>query len=375
MKNVALIFGGQSAEHEISIISAMQILNGFTKEEFNLIPLFLSRENELFIVEGKCQSGDFKNPKENKKLKPAEFKFGQPFLVYKQKIFKKNIKIDAAILATHGGVGEDGSLVALLKFCKIPVSAGNVCGQAVGYDKVISKLVLKSAKIPVIDCLFYYKNEWDNSPTKILDAIKKLRFPVIVKPARQGSSIGISVCKTIKDVVSAINLSLEFDNKFLVERAIENFSEFNCSVIGVSGNDPLVSEVSEAKKVHEILTFEDKYIGSNKKAPTKTKAPESIKLEHSSINPKVTSLIKKYSYEAFNLLNLSGVIRIDFIYDKSHKKLYLNEINTVPGSLAYYFWGDKIGDINYLVSKLVEIAETSYFNEVKINQDLITNIL
>lgn len=381
MRNVALIFGGESAEHEVSIITAMQILNGYTKEEFNLIPLFLSKNNTWFLGERGLTPKDYINPENNKALKKVEFVFGcNAFKIVKSK--KQPLHFDCAILATHGGAGENGELISLLNFVKIKV-AGDYLGQALGYDKIMAKMICQSQKINTLPFKWFYLSEWKLSPINILKEIKKLGLPVIVKPDRQGSSIGVSVCKTMSEIVQAVNLAFEFDSKVIVEPALTNFREFNCSCLGIAGEKILVSDVDEPAKIHDILTFEDKYVGSSKISGKQkiskpvSKATGSLdKMPRSFLNDqKLVERIKTISQRITRLLNLNGVVRIDYLYDCKKKKVYFNEVNTVPGSLAFYFW-QKVGiNINELVAMLVKIADKQAENSIDINPDFITKII
>jgi len=376
MKNVALIFGGRSAEHEVSVITALQILKGYTKEEINLFPLFLSKSNEFFIADKSCILTDFKNPESSKHFTPVYLRVGSPDLFLVSKPKKKAITVDCAVIATHGGIGENGELVAMLKASKIPASSGNCLGVAAGYDKVITKAVAKSINIPTVNGVWFYKQEWENAPTKLISQIKKLKLPVIVKPARQGSSIGITVCHDTREIVKAINLALEFDNKILVENALTNFSEFNCAALGQAGGNILLSGVDEPKKYHEILSFEDKYVGDSKtKGQKASKASGLEAVERKFVtNPKIVAKIKDYTARIMRELGLIGVIRVDYLYDIKRKTIYLNEINTVPGSLAYYFWDKSNICVTDLVDHLIEIAESAAASELVIKEDFITHL-
>ena len=376
MVNVALIFGGKSAEHEVSIISAMQILNGYTKEEINLFPLFLSKNNVWFLGEKGMESRDFINPERNKKLKEVKLVVGQNS-IFSKNLKKQLIKVDYAILATHGGIGENGELLSLLSLCSIPV-AGSALGQAVGFDKVVAKQICLSQKIPTLPFIWFFKAEWERMPTKIISKIKKLKFPVIIKPDRQGSSIGITVAKTMSEVVAAVNLALEFDNKIIIESALVNFREFNCACLGISGEKTLVSRVDEPKKIHDILTFEDKYLGQGKKSG-KGVAQKSGSLKGMNkellTDKKLEEKIQQISLELMRLFNLSGVVRFDYLFNPKNKRLYFNEVNTVPGSLAFYLWCDYGIDINELVTKLVTQAKTLEKNKTIIKEDFITHLI
>lgn len=389
MKNVALIFGGRSTEHEVSIITALQILNGYTKEEFNILPIFIDKSNKFYLADkNQLKIEDFKHSKLDTKIfTRIYFKVGSNKIYY-AKNNKPILTIDVCINACHGGEGENGNLTAMLEMCGIPSSCGNTLGMAVGFDKVASKLMLKASKISVIDCVWFYKETWENEPTKIIADLSKKKYPLIVKPARQGSSIGISVAHNPKELIEAIKVAFEFDSKVLIEKALKNFSEYNCSAIGFAGGEIEVSKVDELARLHEILSFEDKYVGGGKNSQS-SKLGKSLSVKggekfRGSLagsrreflkNEKLVQKIRSMTIKAMQVLNLSGVIRVDYLFDNKRKKLYLNEINTIPGSLAFYFWTQENIDINKLIEKLVVIATLNFEHKFNVKTEYITKLI
>ena len=379
MQNIIIVFGGKSAEHEVSVITATQIINGYTKEEFNILPIFLDKENNFYLVnKSKAVLKDYaKYPLDKSLFKKVFFKQNKPNIYLASNPKKCFAKIDACINCCHGGIGENGELCAILNNSYIPVSSAGVFGLSASYDKVATKFLIKGAGLPVLDFEYFYKHEWENSPTKILERLKKLKFPLIVKPAQQGSSIGITKAKSIKELVVAIKLALEFDNKVLVEKAIKHFREFNCSALGVCGQETKVSSVDEPIKLHDILTFEDKYIAGGKNSKTGAKKTEGLASEKREFLPSgnLCTQIKNTTNLAMRLFNLSGVIRVDYLFDTKKKKLYLNEINAVPGSLAYYFWTKDGININDMVGLLVSIAKENKAQLFNLNADYQVRLL
>ena len=378
MQNIIIVFGGRSAEHEVSVITATQIINGYTKEEFNILPIFLDKNNDFYLVnKAKVSLKDYtKEPLDKDIFKRVFFKNNSPNLFLANSPKKPFAKIDACINACHGGIGENGELVALFNSYNIPISSAGVLGLSSTYDKVATKFILKGAGLAVLDFVYVYKQEWESFPTKILEKLSKLKFPLIVKPACQGSSIGINKVSSAKDLVVAIKLALEFDNKVLVEKAIKNFREFNCSALGVCGEEVMVSSVDEPVKMHDILTFEDKYKGEqkNKIGAKKTGSMAGAKREFLP-SGKLCTEIKNTTKTVMRFFNLSGVIRADYLYDENKKRLYLNEINAVPGSLAYYFWEKENIDINYLVEILVKIAKQNKQMQFCLKEEYLTKLL
>ncbi|MBQ7452804.1 MAG: hypothetical protein IJS68_00870 [Clostridia bacterium] len=378
MENLAIIFGGDSAEHEISVITALQIISGYTKEEFNVLPIFLSKNGEWFLAkrEGLCGHDFAQTPLSPHKFKKVFLRLGQNLLFFASGRKRKPIKIDVCINCCHGGLGENGNLVAILSECNIPVSSQGALGLGATYDKVFSKLVLKGANIETLDCVKIYKDEWETAPTKIISTLEKMRYPLIVKPARQGSSIGVSVAKTPTDLVKAIKLALEFDTKVLVEKALTNFIEFNCSALGAVGLEPImVSKVDCPKRIHEILSFEDKYVSGQKKRGKGIKSFSLAGQQREFLKGGLEKKIQDTTIKVMEAFELSGVIRVDYLYDIKRKKLYVNEVNSVPGSLAFYFWIKEGLEINDLVEKLIKIAKYNYQKRFVLNKDFHTSIL
>ena len=379
MQNIILVFGGKSAEHEVSVITATQIINGYTKEEFNILPIFLDKNNNFYLVDkNNVLLKDYANYPLNKSLfKKVFFKPHKPYIYLSSKPQKVFCNIDACINCCHGGIGENGELCAILNSANIPTSSAGVFGLAASYDKVATKYLIKGAGLPTLDFEFIYKQEWEVCPTKILETLLKQKFPLIVKPARQGSSIGINKVASVKDLVAAINIAFEFDNKVLVEKAIKSFREFNCCALGVCGEDIKISSVDEPYIVHDILTFEDKYVTSAKNNKTCSKKAGSMASEKREFLPsgKLCTEIKNTTKLAMRLFNLSGVVRVDYLYDTKKKKLYLNEINAVPGSLAYYFWAKDGININELVEQLVDIAKKNKSQMFNLNAEYAVRLL
>lgn len=386
---IAFVFGGKSAEHEVSVISAMQIINGYTQEENSILPVFLDKNNDFYLVDiKKTELKDFATfPLNEKKFVKVYLRPNSNWL-YQAKNNKKVDEIDVCVNICHGGIGENGELVALFDLCNIPISSSDALAMGAGFDKVATKLMLKSSGIDTLDCIWFYRDEWENYPTKIIKELSKFKYPLIIKPARQGSSIGISVAHNARELVKSVKLAFEFDGKVLVERALEKFCEYNCSALGRAEGKIMVSEVDEPKRIHEILSFEDKYISGQKdsfcagqdhsaQGIKSGQDARSLKMSGSLAGQqrnflstgKLVEKIKKQTQQAFKILGLSGVARIDFLFDVKRKRLYLNEINTVPGSLAFYFWSRKDIDINALVGHLVEVAVERSAERYKLTYD------
>lgn len=398
METIGFIFGGKSAEHEVSVITAMQIISAYTKEECNVLPIFLDKSNNWFVFDAKNVAlSDFAREKLDAKIfTPVRLDKGEKCLILQRGKRAEKIKLDACVNLCHGGLGENGQLVGEFEACGIPISSGDSIGLGVAFDKVLSKFLCAADGIPVLPCVWFFKDEWENAPTKIIGELNRMKFPLIVKPARQGSSIGISRVNNATELVSAVRVAFEFDNKVLVEHAIENAREFNCSALGMAGDDVMISDVDEPIKKHQFLSFEDKYIGDVKGASISkfcdTKDADGAKggdlnggikggalsASGGRIYLKDAKLVKKVrelTAQAFRLHGLRGVCRVDFLFDPKRKKLYLNEINTIPGSLAFYFWTRAGMNTIAFVDHLIKIAKTANARKAELKDEYITKLL
>lgn len=398
METIGFIFGGKSAEHEVSVITAMQIISAYTKEECNVLPIFLDKSNNWFVFDAKKVAlSDFAREKLDAKIfTPVRLDKGEKCLILQRGKRAEKIKLDACVNLCHGGLGENGQLVGEFEACGIPISSGDSIGLGVAFDKVLSKFLCAADGIPVLPCVWFFKDEWENAPTKIIGELNRMKFPLIVKPARQGSSIGISRVNNATELVSAVRVAFEFDNKVLVEHAIENAREFNCSALGMAGDDVMISDVDEPIKKHQFLSFEDKYIGDVKGASISkfcdTKDADGAKggdlnggIKGGALSAsggriylkdaKLTKKVRELTAQAFRLHGLRGVCRVDFLFDPKRKKLYLNEINTIPGSLAFYFWTRAGMNTIAFVDHLIKIAKTANARKAELKDEYITKLL
>ncbi len=398
METIGFIFGGKSAEHEVSVITAMQIISAYTKEECNVLPIFLDKSNNWFVFDAKKVAlSDFARDKLDAKIfTPVRLDKGERCLILQRGKRAEKIKLDACVNLCHGGLGENGQLVGEFEACGIPISSGDSSGLGVAFDKVLSKFLCAADGIPVLPCVWFFKDEWENAPTKIIGELNRMKFPLIVKPARQGSSIGISRVNNATELVSAVRVAFEFDNKVLVEHAIENAREFNCSALGMAGDDVMISDVDEPIKKHQFLSFEDKYIGDAKgasiskfcdakdaggdkggdlKGGIKGGALSASGGRTYLKDVKLAKKVRELTAQAFRLHGLRGVCRVDFLFDPKRKKLYLNEINTIPGSLAFYFWTRAGINTIAFVDRLIKIAKTANARKAELKDEYITKLL
>jgi len=360
--NIAIVFGGKSFEHDVSIVTAKQIYN-VANVKHNVSLVYIDKNDNFTLYANKefCFD-DFKG---NHKFLPLHFDSGR--LIYKNGIMSKSVKIDCAIVCCHGGNGENGVVQSALSMAKIPVSSGSQFALACAMNKWQTKNMLKALKINTINGVLVHSQ---NDTQKTIELVEtNLSYPVIVKPNNGGSSIGIEIAKNREELQKALQIGFCFDSQCLVETALENFEEYNQAVLGCDDNVEL-SYIECPTKAKDILSFEDKYLSSSSKTKCGMKGVKRKKINLSAF---VKKRIDEYSQKIFCEFSFFGVVRIDYIYDKINKKLYVNEINSVPGSLAIYFFAEKHSAL-WFVDKLIEIAIKKYKENLKINKNYATKL-
>lgn len=377
--NVAVVFGGKSVEHEVSIISGTQLIENMDRSKYQPIPIYLSKDNEFYYAKEMEKVSFFKVPDLSRipnMAKRVEWlkQKDQVNLVYTTKLgrMKKLYTIDLVILSVHGTNCEDGTLAAYFDFLNLPYVGSDHLASSMAQNKVITKKILEHAGLPVIPYVSFYQKEYDLQPIQVIERCEKLNYPLIVKPATLGSSIGINRCEDQNQLQEAIREAFKYDDQVLVERAITDMKEYNCAVLG-NRNGCQSSYVEEVLKQDEILSYRDKYIGGRKGSSkgmvsTRRKIPADIP-------ETLTTQIKELAEQTFLTIGNSGVSRIDFIYDEKEKKVYMNEINTIPGSFAYYLWNGE--ELNYtkLIDELIKIALEDYKRKETLTFTYDTNIL
>ncbi|MCM1053962.1 MAG: D-alanine--D-alanine ligase [Bacteroides sp.] len=359
---VGVFFGGKSVEHEVSVISAIQAYNAFDREKYDVIPVYISKENEFYTGEDVGKIEEYRNiPALLKKSSRVIIvnEGGRTKLVrYPMKKFGDSTaaEIDVAFPVVHGTNVEDGALQGYFQTLNIPYAGCDVVSSAVGMDKYVMKAVLRDNGIPVLDCVTVNASEYAKNPDEVIFGIEeKIGLPAIVKPINLGSSVGIRIGRDREGLNEALDHAFTFSGRVLVERAVTNLREINCSVCGDRDNAE-ASECEEPVGSDEILSFEDKYTSGGAK-DTKSSGMASLKRKiPADISKEMREEIRELSVKAFQCLGCSGVSRIDFMIDADENKVYLNEINTIPGSLAFYLW-EAVG-VKYpqLLDKTVTLA-------------------
>ena len=378
--NVAVLFGGKSVEHEISVISALQAAEYLDREKYEVIPVYITKQGKMYTGEevGRIESyKDIKALLAKSKQVILTNEGGKVLLSeYPARLFgKKSILIDVALPIVHGTNVEDGTLQGYLKTLGVPFAGCDVLASAIGMDKHVMKLVFRDAGIPVLDCKCFLKTEYIRDENAVMAAIEAaFGYPVIVKPVNLGSSVGISKAKNAEELAEALDLAFRFAPKVLVERAITHLREINCAVLG-DIYEAEASECEEPLNATDILSYEDKYMaGGSKNGGSKGMASLARKIP-ADISPELRAEIRAMAVKAFQAMGGNGVARIDFMIDTAENKVYLNEINTIPGSLSFYLW--KPLGISYpqLLDRMIGLALKRTREEGEIVYSFDTNVL
>ena len=382
MIKVGVIFGGDSVEHEVSIISALQAMENIDEEKYEVIPIYISKDRHFYTGIALKDMETFKYFDSMKKYvkEITMCRKGDEVVLQKVKgFFGRNVNtIDVAFPIVHGKGVEDGSLAGYLETLGLPVVGPSVLGASLGQDKVVLKEVLRANNINTPNYVWFYDYEYSMNKDEIIENIEKLNYPVIVKPANLGSTIGIGVAHNKEELTKAIEEAIEYEKKIIVEQMIPNLQELNCAVCGNYEYNE-TSFIAEMKMKHELLTFEDKYLGGSKGKGMKSKMPSSMSTSEFEIPAKIseemTNKIYEISKKVFRVLNLKGVCRIDYLVNKETNEIYVNEPNTIPGSLAFYLYKPKGKDYKTLTDELIKSAIKDYKNEIRKTSSFTSNIL
>ena len=380
---VGVVFGGDSVEHEVSIITALQAMENIDEDKYEVIPIYLSKDRHFYTGMALKEMDTFKYFDNMKKfVKEVTFtKKGDSVVLQKVKgLFGRNVTdIDVAFMIVHGKGVEDGTLSGYLETLGLPIVGPNVLSASLGQDKVLLKQVLSANNIKTPKYEWFYDYEYEMNREDILDKVEKLKYPVVVKPANLGSTIGITVAHSREELNESIETALEYDTKILAEEMIPNLLELNCAVLG-NYEYQETSLIAQMKMRHELLTFEDKYLGNGKKGFSKGgKTSGSMSNSEfevpAKISDEMTNEIYKLSKEVFKILNLRGVCRIDYLVNKETGDIYVNEPNTIPGSLAFYLYKPKGKDYKTLTDELITTAIKDYKNSMRKTSSFSSNIL
>lgn len=348
-------------EHEISVISALQAMDAFDKEKYNIIPVYISKQGRWYTGDDLRDIRKYRDL--NKLISGLEEVFMRPeygdYNLYKAStgMFSRRnpalAEIHVVIPVLHGTNGEDGIFEGLLETIGIPFAGCNTLSSANGMDKITMKMILRECGVPVVNYVWFTDRQWAAQRDAIVEKIEtKLGYPVIVKPANLGSSVGIGKASDRAQLIEKINNAEKFSQRLIVEHCVERLKEINCSVLG-DADDHQSSVCEEPIKSGEILSYEDKYMGGSKSAKGMQASDKRIPAD---LPEEMSEEIRRIAGETFRVLSCHGVSRVDVMVDEKDNSIYVNEINTIPGSLSYYLWEASGISFTQLMDKLVALA-------------------
>lgn len=376
-KNLLVAFGGASPEHEVSVLTAHQAMAALEHSEYNLIPLYVTKNGRFYTGNELLELKQFEDLKAlEEKLTPCGFmqnEYGQPVLKTSPPgMFKKekSIPLYAALIAFHGSRGENGSFQGLCEMYGIPHTGSGVAGSAIGMDKVAAKNLSGANGIPVVQSVDFYERGWVDQRDQVLSEIEALDYPVIVKPVHLGSSIGVKVVQNRDELIRAVEEAFRYDDHLLLETVISPLMEINCSVLG-SSESCRTSVCERPLGREEILSFQDKYM-NDEQVKGMASADREIPAK---ISDDLERSIREASEAIFMMLNCSGVARLDFLVNSDTGAFYFNEINTIPGSFSFYLWEETGLSFQELIKELIEIAVEEQKRKSRRIQSYETNLL
>lgn len=400
MIKVGVFFGGKSVEHEISVITMNQAINSLNPEKYEIVPIYIAKNGVMYTGDDLLDLESFRDMEVLLKrcYKVAVVNDGKGVKVVRTPapwIGKRVLNtIDVAFPIVHGTNCEDGTIAGFITLLGLPFVGPDIMASSIGMDKILQKKVLKESGIPVVDFHAFYSVEYVKDEEKILKEIEeKIEYPMIVKPGNLGSSVGIRKAKNKPELEEAIEFAMEFADRIIVEKAVEDLKEINCSVIG-NQSEREASVCEEPFFSDEILSYTDKYIGDGKskggtigggKTPVKgglkgsgAKAGEnqfSNKKIPADISKEKTEEIQTLAKDVFNILGCNGVARVDFLIDNKTEKVYVNEINTIPGALSYYLWEATGKSFEQELDEIIELAIKRQNDREKLTFSYDQNIL
>ena len=357
--NIGVFFGGRSTEHEISVISASQAMHAINRDKYNVTPIYITKQGRWYTGDALLDVANYRDVPAL--LKNVEEVYMEPcygdYNLYRKKkpMFGSNVltHLDVVIPVLHGSNGEDGIFEGVLETIGIPYAGCNTLSSANGMDKITMKMILQACDIPVVDYVWFTDKQWFAQREELINKIEtKIGYPVIVKPANLGSSVGIGRATNREELIERIDGAEIYSTRIIVEDMVEELQEINCSVLG-DCDEYQPSVLEEPIKSGEILSYEDKYMGGTKGTKGMQASQKRIPAE---LPEDETKRIQHLACETFRVLSCHGVSRVDVIVDRKTRNIYVNEINTIPGSLSFYLWEATGISFEQLMDRLVQLA-------------------
>lgn len=383
-KNLGVIYGSKSCEHDVSIISAVQLMNAADTEKYNIVPIYIARNGQWYTGENlkkmTCYTAFDKSVEAllpvSLDLSPkGELVSYQPVKgLFANSGLKRQVvaRIDCAVIVMHGMNGEDGTLQGLLEIANIPYTSTGVSGSAIGMDKIMMKQFFKGANLPVLESTWLSRSAYEKAPDESMAKVEKaLSYPVFVKPANLGSSIGVSKAEGREELAEALEVAFSFDRRVLIERGLKSPMELNCAVLGYDGECE-ASVLEMPNTGGEFLSFFEKYM-------SKSGASEGMvslkRMIPAPIPDELSEKIKQMSKDIFAMLDCKGVVRIDYMKEADSDAFYITEINTIPGSLAFYLWEHEGLKYAELIDRMVSCAFKAHEDKNKYDYAYTSDIL
>jgi D-alanine-D-alanine ligase len=391
---VGVAFGGVSPEHEVSVISALQAVENLDRGKYRAVPVYIAKSGEWFTGEGLFEIERYRDlDAVMRRATPAHLEQaeGRGAYLVERGGARGRTRLDVMFLGLHGGTGENGSLQGLCETFGLPYTGSGVFGSSLGMDKVVTKMLCRQQEVPVVDWVWFREGDWAGREEAWMDRIEaELGYPCVVKPARLGSSIGISFARDRHGLDRGIEEALRYDEKVVVERAVQKLREINCSVLGdVHHAEASVLEEPVRTEGEELLTFAEKYQRGGQAgqkggrgAPRRAaKAPRSEgmasldRMIPAPLSEEETEAIRALGVRVFQLFECAGVARIDFMIDDATGQVYFNEINTIPGSFSFYLWDPAGVPFPALLDRLISLALDRHRREAGRIRTYETNLL
>ena len=362
MRKVAVLFGGRSCENEISVLTGLFVMNVLDKRKYDVLPVYFHTDGAAYTSEKLTDLETFKR-KEFSSLKRVIFDDGNAYLFSSLKRKLKRLgKVDVALNCCHGGLGEGGGVSALMEMNKIPLASPKLTASGVFLYKILTKFIAKGLGVPTVDYVAIGEEEFEKRGAFLLKTVAaKLQYPVIVKPATLGSSIGISVAENETELKERLKTAFALDGRAIVEKFLKGKKDVNCAAYRMNG-EIYVSEPEEAASGDGVYGFEEKYLKRNDGGRALTSGVSAGNSAgklcvKKSLVGEIREKIRTFTRTVYRRMNLQGVVRIDFLV--VGEKAYLSEVNTVPGSLAYYLFCERLLDSRAFFSDLLEEAVAS----------------
>lgn len=374
---IGVIFGGRSVEHDVSVVTGQQVMRAFPAERYDVVPIYIDRDGRWFTGDPLKDLNTFQQDVKavagvtSIVLSPDIRQHGLIVNPNPTGLFAKSQahRLDFVFPAIHGSHGEDGTLQGLFELADIPYAGCGVAASAVANDKWLSKLLLREQGVPVVDGLSFTRHEWEADPDAVIDQITaKFPYPVFIKPTTLGSSIGIGRADNEPLLRASIEVAANLDRRFIIEPAVLGCVEINCAVLG-DDRSVRASVLEQPVSWEEFLTYEEKYLRGGegmKSADRIIPAP---------LTPELTERIQAIARAAFTGIGGRGIARIDFLVRPEQDEVFLNEINTLPGSLAFYLWQDTGLSNAELVEELVRIGREASADKRRSVYDYRTNLI